>query len=309
MAIASKITLRLGRLQFEFSTASELCDGLLASFPDAAFANAPYVVVTLDDARPAWSWTVDLIRRRSDWWPALGIALQHAAHDGGDLARTALADLLANHHEAVVLLEWTEPLARRWPDVTATISATSWGVPDLRLERIISDQKTFWNLVTKPGPRQVIVDGGTRLEEYADETSLRSLLAKTAKAGQFPDGKSGPWSWLSDELLYRADVRQIAATLTGGFAGGTDQEVRALLDWLSDEWDLWRFVDALDEWGATPPIWWGDAAHKKPSGWKHPIRPTYWQGTRTLGDVVQRLRRLAREQAATPAIVDLPIRP
>jgi hypothetical protein len=103
----------------EFSTASELRDSLLASYPDAACFKAPVVGRGRDDTAPAWGWAPDLIRTRSDWWPALGIALQHAVHDGGDLARTAFATLMADFRDVLALLPWTEPLAEALPDVLA----------------------------------------------------------------------------------------------------------------------------------------------------------------------------------------------
>lgn len=113
----------------EFATASELRDALLGSYPDAAYFEAPVVPLHRDDVAPAWGWVVELLRRRSDWWAAIGVALQHAVVDGGDLARTAFADLLADYRDSFVLLPWAAPLAATLPNVRARGSGTGWGIP------------------------------------------------------------------------------------------------------------------------------------------------------------------------------------
>ena len=89
-----------------FHTASGLRDALLRSYPDAVNVKAP-VVMFIDgrewDAYPGWRWIGELLRKRSDWWPALGIAIQHAVTDGDDFARMALADftrVMAWHAQA-----------------------------------------------------------------------------------------------------------------------------------------------------------------------------------------------------------------
>lgn len=308
-----KITLKLGHLQVEFATASELRDALLASFCDAEFACGPFIVLTLDDARPAWEWTVDLVNQRSDWRPALGIALQHAVHDGGDLARTGLADLLANYRDSVVLLEWTAPLAQRWPDVRSTKANTGWGGgrPEARLADIVADQQKYWASSINAN-RHVVLDAFTAksalAENCRDATELESLLAKTAKAGRFPDGDKGPWSWLTSELLFRAWLPAAVPQVVSKLASGAGVELFALLDWFSEEWDLWRFVDLLDGWQKVPPPWWSQSAMQRPSGWKYSIRSAHWPGVKTLGDVALEALKRAHEQAATPPVVDLPVR-
>lgn len=311
----SNISLQLGRLKFQFATASELRDALLASFADADFAGGPLVVLTLDDARKAWSWTVDLLRRRSDWQPALGIALQHATHDGGDLARTALTDLLANFRESVVLLEWTEPLAHRWPDARSTSANTGWGGgrPDARLADIVQEQKSFWATVTDASNDKLFLEdvgpkGGALVAKLTNEAELASVLSQTAKVGTARDG-SGPWSWLTNEMLFRPWMPPVMPRVAAQLAKGSDQEVQALLDWLGEEWDLWRLVKLLEGWKGSPPAWWSESATKKPAGWKHPIRPAAWSGVSTLGDVASQILDCANAQAASPPVVDLSLRP
>jgi len=313
-AMAPKIALRLGRLRVEFATAAELRDALLASFADASFAGGPFVIVNLDDARPAWSWTLDLLHQRTDWRPALGIALQHATHDGGDLARAALADLLANFRESVVLLEWTEPLARRWPDVRTNTAGTGWGGggPNVRLADVVADQCSYLRDVVR-ADRPVVLDGlgsrgGPSIAELRDAADLDALLARTARRGRFY-GADGPWSWLREELLFRAWLPDAMPEAVAGFATVSDRERCALLDWLGDGWDLWRFVDWLEDLRRAPPSWWSRPAKSKPAGWQRRIRPSHWPDVQTLGDVALEVLTRAHEQVATKPAIDLPPRP
>lgn len=308
-----KITLRLGRLEFAFATASELRDALLAAFPDAGFAGGPFVMVTPDDAQPAWSWAIDLIRRRTDWRPALGIALQHAAHDGGDLARTALADFLANFRESIVELEWTSPLAQRWPDARATRAGAGFGGGgiDPRLADIVADQKSLWNTVAAE-PRVFLDEhgpgGAPVVGQMTDAASLQPILRDTANAGRFP-GAKGPWSWLEGELLFHTWLPSALEPAVRAVVAHEGNEPLAFLDWMSEECDLWRFVGLLEEWTAKPPIWWSRSASQIPAGWQSRIRSSAWPGVITLGDVVQEALARARQQAATPPVVDLQPRP
>jgi hypothetical protein len=308
------ITLGLGRLSFSFSTTTELRDALLASFPDADYAGGPFVMVNQDEAALAWGWVVDLVRQRTDWREGLGIAIQHAAHDGGDLARTALADLTANFKESLTLLEWTSPLARRWPDVKATRCATGWGgnVINPRLSDVVTEQQAQWRSVGS-GSKAFLDEFGAKgapvTGKLSDTRDLQALLTETAKHGRFPDGK-GPWSWVANELLYRTWMpAALVPAMTAAVAAGGDAEIHALLDWMSEECDLWRFVSLLDGWNNTPPPWWSRSADSKPSGWQQAIRAADWSGASTLGDVGKQLLARAQAQAATPPRVDLQPRP
>jgi hypothetical protein len=303
-------------VRVEFASASELRDALLASYPDAAYFNGPFVGTGRDDTLPAWGWAANLLRTRTDWWPALGIALQHAAHDGGELARTALADLLEGTHHSVVLLEWTEPLAKRWPDVRATTTATSFGRPDYRLETIVAAQKTYWTRHCQPSQsaQQVVIEGlgakgGYLTTDLKDAGDLEALLRKSAAAGKFPSGDKGPWSWLLDELVFHAWLRTAMPQVCAHLASGSDADVRAMLDWFSEEWDLWRFIDLLDGWRNRTPAWWHEPAAKKPAGWRYTMRTAHWPGVKTLGDIALEALRRAQHQAATPPRLDIAPRP
>lgn len=312
-AARHEVTLRLGRLAFAFATASELRDALLASFEDATYAGGPFVMVPPDDAKPAWSWVVDLIRRRTDWRPALGIALQHAAHDGGDLARTALADLLANFRESIVELEWTSPLAQRWPDVRATSAETGFGGggPNPRLADIVAEQQSLWTSVAAE-PRIFLDEHGSGgapvVGQIHDASSLQPILTTTADAGRFPDAR-GPWSWLDGELLYRNWLPAALEPAIKAVVANGGNELLAFLDWTSEECDLWRFTALLEGWAKDQPPWSSRAAAQIPPRWQSRIRSSFWPGVTTLGDVVQQALARAREQAATPPIVDLKPRP
>jgi hypothetical protein len=296
----------------EFSTASTLRDSLLASYPDGVHAGRAVVRVGRDDSLPAWGWVVELIRRRSDWLPALGIALQHAARDGGEIARTGLVDLLADFRDSIVLLPWTTPLAREWPDVAARGSGTGWGSPDYRLETIVGDQTKALAEITTDKTSVYLAgygkDGKVVRAPFTNETELRSVLDTTARAGQFPDGDKGPWSWLGFELLIGAEwLRPAFVKIVRSLEDDDSPNVFALLDWFSEEQDLWRFVGLLTGWHAMHPAWWETPANKKPSGWKRTMRSAHWPEVTTLGDVVVEALRRAKGQVVTPPVVDLPL--
>ena len=309
----SKIRFSHGpRIELAFSTTTELQNSLLASYPDATYYGRPIVDRDHDDTAPAWEWVVDFIKMRSDWRPALGIALQHAARDGGELARTALVDLLIDFRETIVLLPWTTPLAEQWPDVRAKGTGTGWGMPDFRLDQVVRDQaRSLTELTT--GKAFVFLSGygkgGTSLRgPFTNEADLKALLEETARNGQFPGGDHGPWSWLAFELLIGADwvgpaLTHIILTLD------TSKQplLLALLDWFSEEQDLWRYRELMEGWLARPPAWWGTAASAKPSAWKYDMRSAHWPNVKTLADVVREALRRAKSQAATPPVVDLPV--
>ena len=303
------IEISLGRLQFRFSNAAELRDALLASFADAAFANGPFIVLTLDDARPAWSWLTELINTRSDWRTCAGVALQNAAHEGGDLARAALADLMANYRSSVVLIEWTEPLARRWPDVRANTAATGWGggSPTPRLADLAAEQRQYLSK-SITAVNQVLLPG-TKIATLTNAADLENLLRATAKSGKSQDD-GGPWSWLATEVLLRSWVRDALNQVIPAIANGaSSEEILAMLDWFSEGWDLWRFIDLFEAWRTSPPTWWNEAAKRKPTKWSRPIRPAMLANVKTLGDVALRTLTRARAQAATPATLNLAPRP
>lgn len=296
----------------EFSTASELRDSLLASYPDAGFFGAPVVDKGGDNVAPAWGWVVDLIRMRSDWWPSIGIALQHAVADGGDLARTAFADLLAEYRDSLVLLPWTAEMAATMPDVRARGTGTGWGAPDLRLETIVRDQQKYVEDLAASGSEVALLGygkGGKLIEaQLANEDDLRALLQQTAEAGQFPDGDQGPWSWLGFELRTRGDwMRTAFSRIVINLDDTNEPQVLALLDWFSEEQDLWMFAPILEGWYAHPPAWAKTPATTKPKGWKRTIRSSHWPDVKTLGDVARGAMGRAKKQVATPPIVDLPL--
>jgi len=311
-ATGPKIRLTYGRgVNPEFSTASELRDSLLASYPAAAFFGAPVVELGGENLVSAWGWVVQLIRMRSDWWPAIGVALQHAVTDGGDLARTAFADLLADFRDSLVLLPWTAPVAASLPDVRARSSGTGWGAPDLRLESIVRDQTKYIDQVKATAAEAELLGYGNGGKVIAgpltSETELRALLDQTAQAGQFPDGDKGPWSWLGFELrTNEAWVRSAFVQIASSIDAADEPQVFALLDWLSEEQDLWRLQPLLAGWDKRPPAWAKTAASHKPKGWKRTIRSSHWPEVQTLGDVVHQALARAETQQAMPPVMDLP---
>jgi hypothetical protein len=296
----------------EFATAAELRDSLLASYPDAAHFGGPVVGRNRDDTAPAWGWAIDLIRTRRDWWPALGIALQHAANDGGELARTALATLAGSFRDSLAVLPWTAPTAAAWPDARAPGSATGWGAPDFRLQTIVRDQASDLAVI-KSGAGEAWLDaygpGGAEITApFTCEADLAALLRDTAHAGQFPDGSNGPWSWLGFALIVGEAWLAPAFVHVASTIDGTDLPiVLALLDHLFEQRDLWQLAPALEAWVANPPAWWATPAATQPPGWRYPMRSAYWPGVTTLGDVVQFALGQANGQRATPPVLDLPV--
>jgi hypothetical protein len=305
--VASKISYHhAANVEPAFATASELRDALLASYPDAASFHAPLVAKGRDDTAPAWGWIERLLKTRTDWWPALGIALQHAARDGGADARIALADALEASPATIPLLPWTEPTARRFPDATASTRATGFGQPDGRLATIVEGQRALWN--TQQGDEisaaNIGPDGGWLTVEVTAPGELAAMLA-TAARGPTADA-DGPWSWLVPHLIFHPRWGPWMPDLCATFlaADAADVDVRAALDWYDEAHDLWRHVGLLEGLARTPPPWWTAPAATKPPTWRYPVRAR--SGLATLGDVALAVLALAHAQAATPPVVDLP---
>jgi hypothetical protein len=312
-ATGPKIRILYGRgVNPEFATAKELRDSLLASYPAADFFKAPVVEMPgVDNVASAWGWVVQLIRMRTDWWPAIAIALQHAVKDGGDLARTAFADLLADFRDSLVLLPWTAPLAASMPDVRSRSSGTGWGVPELTLAAIVRDQRAYVDHLNASNSEASLLGygkGGRIISgPLTNEAELRALLDQAAKGGQSPDGDKGPWSWLGFELrTHEAWLRDAFLRIAASIDPNDEPMVFALLDWLSEEQDLWRLQPLLAGWNAKPPPWASTAATQKPRGWKRTIRSAHWPEVQTLGDVVRQALARAERQLATPPVMDLP---
>jgi hypothetical protein len=177
-----------------FSTASELCEALLASYPGVDFFGAPVAGKPHDrdhETAPAWGWLGQLVGTRTDWIPAIGIALQRATEEGLEHARTALADLLVSCEDSAVLVEWTEPIARRWPDVH-TSGARGYPWRDERLGDLVARQRARW----------------TALQSAAVSPSdLEARIATSVRARASP-----PWEWLRTALLAHEDPDLVAHT-------------------------------------------------------------------------------------------------
>ena len=295
-----------------FSTAAELRDCLLASYPDAAHFGGPVVGKNLEDTAPAWGWAAELIGMRSDWWPALGIALQHAVVHGDELARVAFATFLADYRDSFALLPWTAPLAEAESfDAVAPGSGTGWGMPDCRIDSIIRDQQASFAEI-HGATEQFLYQYGKNATNvkgpFTREADLRALLEKSARAGQFPYGTRGPWSWVGPTLIVGDDWLRPALVHSLATIDVDDEPmVLAMLDWFSEERDLWQFVSLLDRWDAQHPSWWDQPADTKPAGWARTMRSAHWPDVSTLGDVVVEANRRAKLQIATPPVVDLPL--
>lgn len=289
-----------------FSSTSALRNELLASYPGASHLGAPIVLIDGDRPAPAWGWLLPLLRTRSDWWPAIGVAIQHAADEGGDLARIALADLLESHQEAVVLLPWTEAIAERWPTSKSGLVATTLGWPEFTLASIVRGERKLWNEVSLAdvaveglGP-----DGGWLSTAVRSAEELTALLARAAAAGT-TGSDDGAWGWLLSTLLFHHELRAWMVPAAEELGSGSDLEVAALLDWFSREHDLWRHLSLVERWAATPQPWWNRPSAEVPEGWRHAIRQPD-PAARTLGEVALGTLERARAQAETAPVLDLP---
>lgn len=310
-ATGAKIRLCWSRdVEPAFASASELRDSLLASYPEAEETGLPLVRVNREDTLPSWGWVAELVRTRRDWWPALGIALQHAATEGGEIAQTALAELLAHFPESVVLLPWTAPMAELWPGRrTIHSAATGWGTPEYRLDALVRDQSHFLSVVG--GSRTAFLVGygvgGEPIEgPLSNEAELLALLRESARVGRSPGGHTGPWSWVTFRTLIGDDwLREGLERIIDTIDHDDHAMVFAMLDWFFEEQDLWRFVRLLDGWRAHPPDWWAIPAHTTPTGWQRNMRSAHWPNVHTLGDVAIEVLRRASSQLATPPVVDL----
>lgn len=284
-----------------FSTATQLRDALLAAYPDAEFFRGPITGVRVGydiDAAPAWGWLKQLLRTRTDWWPAVGIAVQHAAQDGGEMARQAVADLLATCEESAVLLEWTEPVAAQWPD-TRTSASSGCNVPDARLADLVARQHT----ALAERERAPVAIPGLPERDAKTAEELESLL--TISLEQIPEG---PWYWLVSELIYHPWIRPLMPAICEKFSRRDSRQLRGMLDWLFDQHDLWRHFELLDDWSQQEPAWWNESLNPG-HGYRNPLRMKLVPDARILGHLVWGARKSAVMQRETPPIVDLPANP
>jgi hypothetical protein len=111
--------------------------------------------------------------------------------------------------------------------------------------------------------------------------------------------------WLLPELLFHDWIRDAIVAAVSRLVVGTQPATYAALDWMSDQWDLWRFLPLLDGWRRSPPPFFQAPARSRPAGWRRPIRPAAWSNVKTLGDIALQLLTKARAQANTPPVLDL----
>jgi hypothetical protein len=311
---ATRIQFKVGYTELAFRTAAELRDALGEALAEGRRYGTPIIRLDRETEVGAWRWVGQLMKRRTDWHEAVGLALQHAVLDGDDLTRKAFVDLLACEVVSIFLLPWTEPVFEAMGDLEGTHTLTGWGLPEQgttsipRLERVIAAQKEYHRVLHEPG-RDVLLEGfrGPKSTDVSMSTpdDLRRHMRSSARRGRFVETEwgSGPWSWLNHEVLFTDWVDAALDTVLPEFVGGSEEEVLALLDWLYDQQNLWRRKPVLDALEASAPPWWGQSASTRPASWQQSIRPSF--GFDTLGEVVQQLSKLAREQLDTPAVTDL----
>ena len=294
--------------EWTLESTSDLVGAMQASLAQAGYhGGKPLVVVGRDVSVPAWEFVVDLARKDALWRSSCGVALQHAVSNGGDLEQTAFADLLANYRASMLLLDWTVPLAARFPNARATRAHTGMGggAQDPTVAAVIAEQQALFPLITSPDREAVLA--GDKLVAVPDAAALAALLDQTAAQGRPVEHGfgTGPWGWLHEEVFLRDwVVGALVSYVERVFAGRDIAPVAAALDWLSDGHRLEAFVDVLRKAATAAPSWVTEAARTKPPRWTRPIRPATWSGVATYGDVLIRLTTAATN-AATPPREDL----
>lgn len=220
-------------LKLSFSTASELKAALLSCFvpSEIDFFGRPVAAVPQGrdfDLRPAWGWTKFLLRTRSDWWPALGVAIQHVVKESETYARLALDDMLADDWGelpyTLAILEFLTPLAEGKDD---------------SLAKRIADLEVKWDKQEETGLRL-----GDQSAVIANEADLERLLREQ------PDA----WRW---GLHFGTQVhRWLAGALPSVCErvlgdSATDAAIDAALAALkSSQFDLWRYRALFDRLGS-----------------------------------------------------------
>lgn len=282
-----------------FDSASTLKSALLASFVQADIdygGSGKRPIIMYPDGRewsaaPAWGWTKFLLQTRSDWWPSLGIAIQHAVKENDAYGRLALNDILREGEfdwPALGILEWIVPLAEGHDDDLAKRIAeleVSW---DKREEEgIASDEE------------------GKKVNTEADvDPQLRLSALRGWTFELWGDILGTPWDWLYFYSYVHRWLLPAAPKACAAFASqATERETWALIDYLLQSRDAWRHADLLAAWAANHPSWWDNAAEVM--GPKGPHKPKEWERFDTLGGMASTAHGIALAQLATPPVLDL----
>lgn len=280
-----------------FGSASQLTRALLDSFvpSDIDFAGGHPVIMYPEgrewSGAPAWGWIKFLLKTRSDWWPSLGIAIQHAIGEH-KLAREALASALRETETtwaAQGILEWLVPLADGHDD---------------DLAKVIGEIEVKWDENEEKG---IVVDGDLVVRNEADlEAYLRRSAVRAWTLKLWGDILGKPWDTMYFCSYAHRWLLPVIPRVCASFGlrdDATEREIWALLDYLVQEHDLWRHTELLGAWLANPPKWWNDAATVR--GKTRPHKPKEWAPFSTLASMVQKAKSTADAQAATPPVLDL----
>lgn len=290
----------------EFATPAELPDALLASYPDAAFFGVRGSAGT--GTTPRRGWATELIAQRSDWWPALGIAIQHAAKDGGELAQIALATLLADYRDMFALLPWTAPLAEGMSFSVRAPLGDGMGHARLHDPAIVRDQQRSFAEIHGAKEQFLYQYGknGTNLKgPFTKEADLRALLAKSAPAGQFPHGTRGRGA---------GSARRLSSATSGCARSWSTRSRRSTRTTRS-----WRSRFSIDSprsaicgssrrcstAGRRPLRRGGKSQRRRSRQAGDTARSSHWPNVATMGDIAIEANRRARQQLATPPVLDL----
>jgi len=299
-----------GSTALSFSTAAELALALERALDEGRGYGDPIVRVGFDDSEPAWRFLDRVIAERSDWLPAVGLALQHAAWRGDGFTRQALVEFLASVRRSVALLPWTEPLAGVLGAVQGRRAGLFWGrdLADLTLRAVV-DAHLAWRAEVDAPAWQLPLAGwrSTRKDLFALASPADlDAAAERARRGAFTPTEWGdsPIAWLHLAAVARPWVDDWGVGWVRRALNG-DADLRTLaFEWLLDGRDLWRHLAVLDGLRARPPAWWNLSVHDRPAGWKRGLRLARTDQV-TLGVLVGRLVARGRAQADTPPVCDL----
>lgn len=290
--------------EWEIGSTSELVSAMHSALGQSNyFGGVPLVLVGRDVERPAWDFVVELARKNSLWRSACGVALQHCVTHGGGLEQTALADVLANYRESMLLLNYTVQLAARVTNARATRANTGLGggVHNPTVGAVIAEQQKLFPLITSE-ERQAVVAGG-KLIEIPTPAAFEMLLGKTAAQGRAVEHGFGTcvWGWVHEEVFLREwALTALVSYVSRALSGDDLAPIAAALDWLSDGHRIEAFASVLHQTITAEPTWLAVCAKHKPPKWKRPIRLAPQRDITTYGDLLLQLSTMAKSAAVPP---------
>ncbi|TVQ93650.1 MAG: hypothetical protein EA397_03915 [Deltaproteobacteria bacterium] len=289
---------------------SDIVRALHESFYDIPSPEQPLMRTGRDESELAWAWVEPIVRLRSDWRSCVGVALQHAVAEGGLTARIAFTDMLITHRAISLLLPWTNIVGMRYPEARPSQRGSfATQIDDPVLADVLREHHRYLSLWT-PLDQVVLGDSSQThtLVKIDGQNTLQDVLRSSGRAGHFQltAWADGAWSWLMEYAVFVPELGERLPALFQEVVGADPEVAPAALDFLAQEWDLWRFEDLLDEWTTETAAWLETPLHRKPAGWRsRPLCSRSFPRANTYGDVVRALRGRARRNAQMRPRMDL----